>query len=121
MSIFVQGKTWRQKPLFTIYFLKTLHLNKIPAEKKIGAINPYLQGLSYRQTARILGISHTRAEAVQKIAEAIYRPKILAVEETIIKIKGRKKWLKEVMPQPDSISSPEEKFLTPAKILLVWR
>ncbi|ALV62843.1 Mobile element protein [Thermococcus sp. 2319x1] len=34
-----------------------------------------MQGLSYRQVSRILEISHTRAEAVQKIAEAIYRPK----------------------------------------------
>ncbi|ALV62673.1 Mobile element protein [Thermococcus sp. 2319x1] len=66
-----------------------------------------MQGLSYRQVSRILEISHTRAETVQKIAEAIYRPKILAVrkrrnfiavEKTIIKINGRKKWLHEVMP-----------------------
>ncbi|ALV62122.1 Mobile element protein [Thermococcus sp. 2319x1] len=58
-----------------------------------------MQGLSYRQVSRILEISHTRAEAVQKIAEAIYQPKILAVkkqrnfiavEETITKINGGK-------------------------------
>ncbi|MBP1911650.1 hypothetical protein J2747_000909 [Thermococcus stetteri] len=33
--------------------LKPFRRNKVPAEKKIRAINPYLKGLSYRQVARI--------------------------------------------------------------------
>ncbi|MBP1910774.1 transposase-like protein [Thermococcus stetteri] len=58
--------------------LKPFRRNKIPAEKKIRAVE-LLQGLSYRQVFKILEISHTRAETVQKLAEAIYKPKILAV------------------------------------------
>jgi len=61
--------------------LKPFRRNKIPPEKKIRAINLYLNGLSYRQTARILEISHTTVwETVQKIAEAVYQPKLLAVK-----------------------------------------
>ncbi|MBP1912974.1 transposase-like protein [Thermococcus stetteri] len=83
--------------------LKPFRRNKIPPEKKIRAINLYLHGLSYRQTARILKIIHTTVwETVQKIAEAIYQPKILAVkkqrnfiavDETVVKINGRKRFL----------------------------
>ncbi len=61
-----------------------------------------MQGFSYRQVSRILEISHTRAGTVQKIAEAIYRPKLLAVkkqrnfiavDERVVKINGRKRFL----------------------------
>ncbi|WP_256957784.1 helix-turn-helix domain-containing protein, partial [Thermococcus litoralis] len=56
--------------------------NKIPPEKKIRGVELYLRGLSYRQTARILKISHVTVwEAVQKLAEAVYKPKILAVKK----------------------------------------
>ncbi|ALV63944.1 Mobile element protein [Thermococcus sp. 2319x1] len=81
--------------------LKPFRHNKIPAEKKIRAVE-LLQGLSYRQVSKILEISHTRAETVQKLAEAIYKPKILtvrkqrnfiAVDETVIKINGQKRFL----------------------------
>ncbi|MBP1913065.1 putative transposase [Thermococcus stetteri] len=75
--------------------LKPFRRNKIPV---VRAINLYLRGLSYRQAARILGISHTTVwEAVQKFAEAVYQPKLLAVkkqrnfiavDETVIKISG---------------------------------
>ena len=52
--------------------LKPFRRNKIPAEKKSRAVELYLKGLSYRQVARILGISHTTVwETVQKLAEAV--------------------------------------------------
>ncbi len=83
--------------------LKSFRRNKIPAEKKIRAVELYLKGLSYRQVERILGISRTTVwEAVQKIAEAVYKPKILAVrkqrhfiavDETEIKINGKRRYL----------------------------
>ncbi|AFN03690.1 transposase [Pyrococcus furiosus COM1] len=83
--------------------LKTFRRNKIPAKKKTRAINLYLHGLSYRQVGTILEISHTTVwEAVQKLAEAVYQPKILAVkkqrnfiaiDETVIKINGQKRFL----------------------------
>ncbi|MBP1912036.1 IS6 family transposase [Thermococcus stetteri] len=83
--------------------LKPFRRNKIPAEKKIRAVELYLKGLSYRQVSRILEISHVTVwETVQKLAEAIYKPKILAVkkqrnfiavDETVIKINGQKRFL----------------------------
>jgi len=83
--------------------LKPFRRNKIPAEKKSRAVELYLKGLSYRQVARILGISHTTVwETVQKLAEAVYQPKLLAVkkqrssiavDETVIKINGEKRYL----------------------------
>jgi transposase-like protein len=83
--------------------LKPFRRNKIPPEKKIRGVELYLRGLSYRQTARILKISHVTVwEAVQKLAEAVYKPKILAVkkqrnfiavDETVIKINGKKRYL----------------------------
>ncbi len=39
--------------------LKPFHRNKIPAEKKIRAVELYLKSLSYQQVRKILGISHT--------------------------------------------------------------
>ena len=61
--------------------LKPFRRNKIPVEKKIKAVELYLRGLSYRQAGKILGISHTTVwETVQKLAEAIYKPKTLAVK-----------------------------------------
>ena len=52
--------------------LKPFRRNKIPVEKKIRAVELYLKGLSYRQVARILEVSHVTVwEAVQKLAEAI--------------------------------------------------
>ncbi|WP_175059168.1 IS6 family transposase [Thermococcus sp. 2319x1] len=83
--------------------LKPFRRNKIPAEKKIRAVELYLKGLSYRQTARILEISHVTVwETVQKLAKAVYQPKLLtvkkqrnsiAVDETVIKINGKKRFL----------------------------
>ncbi len=83
--------------------LKTFRRNKIPAKKKTRAINLYLHGLSYRQVGTILEISHTTVwETVQKFAKAVYQPKILAVkkqrnfiaiDETVIKINGQKRFL----------------------------
>ena len=83
--------------------LKPFRKNKIPVEKKIKAVELYLRGLSYRQVGKILGISHTTVwETVQKLAEAIYEPKILAVkkqrnfiavDETVIKLNGEKRYL----------------------------
>ncbi len=80
--------------------LKPFRRNKIPVEKKIQAISLYLQGLSYRQVARILGISHTTVwEVVQKFGETVYQFRTLAVkkqrnfiavDETVVKINGRK-------------------------------
>jgi len=74
--------------------LKPFRRNKIPPEKKIKAAELYLKGLSYGQVAETLRISHTTAwETVQKLAKAIYQPKILAVavDESVIKINGREK------------------------------
>ena len=63
--------------------LKPFRRNKIPVEKKIRAVELYLKGLSYRQVARILEVSHVTVwETVQKLAEAIYQPKLLAVKKT---------------------------------------
>jgi len=83
--------------------LKPFRRNKIPPEKKIRAAELYLRGLSYRQVAEILEISHTTVwKTVQKLAEAIYQPKTLAVrkqrnfiavDETGIKINGEKRFL----------------------------
>ncbi|ALV62579.1 Mobile element protein [Thermococcus sp. 2319x1] len=80
--------------------LKPFRRNKIPPEKKMRGVELYLRGLGYLQTARILRISHVTVwEAVQKIAETVYKPKLLAVkkqrnfiavDETVIKINGRK-------------------------------
>ena len=81
--------------------LKPFRRNKIPEEKKIRGISLYLHGLSYRQVGGILKISHVTVwETVQKLAKAIYQSKILAVkkqrnfiavDETVIKINGRKR------------------------------
>ena len=83
--------------------LKPFRRNKIPPEKKIKAVELYLRGLSYRQVAEILEISHTTVwETVQKLAKTIYQPKLLAVkkqrnfiavDETVIKINGEKRYL----------------------------
>ena len=83
--------------------LKPFRRNKIPPEKKIRAAELYLKGLSYRQAARILRINHTTVwETVQKLVESVYTPKILAVrkqrnfiavDETVIKINGKKRFL----------------------------
>lgn len=83
--------------------LKPFRRNKIPPEKKIKAAELYLRGLSYRQVAEILEISHTTVwETVQKFAKTIYQPKTLAVkkqrnfiavDETVIKINGEKRYL----------------------------
>jgi len=83
--------------------LKPFRRNKIPPEKKIKAVELYLRGLSYRQVAEILEISHTTVwETVQKLAKTIYQPKLLAVkkhrkfiavDETVIKINGEKRFL----------------------------
>ena len=83
--------------------LKPFRRNKIPPEKKIKAVELYLRGLSYRQVAEILEISHTTVwETVQKLAKTIYQPKLLAVkkqrnfiavDETMIKINGEKRFL----------------------------
>jgi len=83
--------------------LKPFLKNKISVEKKIKAAELYLKGLSYRQAGKILGISHTTVwETVQKLAEAIYKPKTLAVkkqrnyiavDETVIKLNGEKRFL----------------------------
>ncbi len=88
---------------WVISALKPFRRNKIPPEKKIRAAELYLKGLSYRQAARILRISHTTVwETVQKLAKTIYQPKLLAVkkqrnfiavDETVIKINGEKKYL----------------------------
>jgi len=60
--------------------LKPFRRNKIPEEKKTKGISLYLHGLSYRQVGGILGISHVTVwEVVQKLAKAIYKPKILAL------------------------------------------
>jgi transposase-like protein len=86
-----------------ISVLQPFRRNKIPVEKKIRAIELYLRGLSYRQAGRILQISHTTVwETVQKLAETIYQPKLLtvktrrnfiAVDETLIKINGKRRYL----------------------------
>ena len=83
--------------------LKPFRRNKIPPEKKIKAVEIYLRGLSYRQVAEILEISHTTVwETVQKLAKTVYQPKLLAVkkqrnfiavDETVIKINGEKRFL----------------------------
>ncbi|CAD5244629.1 protein of unknown function [Thermococcus camini] len=62
-----------------------------------------MKDLSYRQVVRILGISHTTVwETVQKLAEAVYRSitlavrkrrSFIAVDETVIKINGQKRYL----------------------------
>ena len=88
---------------WVISALKPFRRNKIPPEKKIRAAELYLRGLSYRQVAEILEISHTTVwETVQKLAKTIYQPKLLAVkkqrnfiavDETGIKINGEKKYL----------------------------
>jgi len=74
-----------------------------------------------------LGINHTTVwETVQKLAEAIYQPKLLAVkkhrnliavDETVIKINGKKKFLwaaidvesssQSGLQQPETIGLPE--------------
>ena len=82
--------------------LKPFRRNKT-LEKKIRAAELYLKGLSYRQAARILRINHTTVwETVQKLVESVYTPKILAVrkqrnfiavDETVIKINGEKRYL----------------------------
>nr|AEP25271.1 transposase type I [Pyrococcus sp. PK 5017] len=86
-----------------ISVLKPFRRNKIPPEKKIRAVELYLRGLSYRQVGKILKISHTAVwEAVQKLAEAVYQPTLLAVrkqrnfiavDETVVKINGEKRFL----------------------------
>jgi len=51
--------------------LKPSCRNKIPPEKKIKAVELYPRGLSYRQAAEVLRISHTTVwETVQKLAKA---------------------------------------------------
>jgi len=88
---------------WVISALKPFRRNKIPPEKKIRAAELYLRGLSYRQVAEILETSRTTVwETVQKLAKAIYQPKLLAVkkqrnfiavDETVIKINREKKYL----------------------------
>ena len=77
--------------------LKPFRRNKIPPEKKIRAVELYLRGLSYRQVAEILEISHTIKKTVQKFAKTIYQPSQsknrVAVDETVIKINGEKRYL----------------------------
>ncbi len=85
--------------VFTHQLILTVS-NKVPEERKIRAVELYLKGLSYRQIAEILEISHTTVwETVQKLAEAVYQPKLLAVrkqrnfiavDKTVIKINGEK-------------------------------
>ena len=88
---------------WVISALKPFRRNKIPPEKKIKAAELYLRGLSYRQIAEILEISHTTVwETVQKLAKTIYQPKLLAikkqqkfvaVDERLVKINGGKRFL----------------------------
>ena len=77
--------------------LKPFRRNKIPPEKKIRAAELYLKGLSYRQAARILRINHTTVwETVQKLAEAIYTPKTLAVRKQRNFIAVDDQWEEEI-------------------------
>jgi len=76
--------------------LKPFRRNKT-LEKKIRAAELYLKGLSYRQAARILRINHTTVwETVQKLAEAIYTPKTLAVRKQRNFIAVDDQWEEEI-------------------------
>ena len=68
--------------------LKPFRRNKIPPEKKIRAAELYLRGRSYRQVAEILEINYTTVrETVKK------QRNFIAVDETVIKINGEKRYL----------------------------